>query len=89
MAHVKAAKVTASQGSNVRGKRRGVKVFGGTKVKSGSIIVRQLGTRYLPGKNVGVGRDYTLYAKVSGTVIFKNATGRKRGRKIVDVIPET
>lgn len=87
MAHVKAAKVTASQGSNVRGKRRGIKIFGGSKVKTGEIIVRQLGTKYLPGKNVRLGRDYTIYALIDGVVVFKNATGRKRGKKVVNVLP--
>ncbi len=87
MAHVTAAKSTARQKGNVRGKRRGVKVYTGTKVKSGSILVRQLGTKYLPGKNVGVGRDYSLYAKIDGVVQFRNATKYKRGKKVVHVIP--
>ncbi|BDQ04605.1 MAG: 50S ribosomal protein L27 [Candidatus Dojkabacteria bacterium] len=87
MAHVTAAKSTARQKGNVRGKRRGVKVYTGTKVKSGSILVRQLGTKYLPGKNVGMGRDYTLYAKIDGVVQFRNTTGYKRGKKVVHVVP--
>lgn len=60
MAHTTAAKVTASQKGNVRGKRRGIKTFGGQYVQAGSIIVRQLGTKVHAGKNVGVGRDFTL-----------------------------
>ena len=87
MAHVTAAKVTASQGGNVRGKRRGVKVFGGGKVKPGTIIIRQLGFRYVPGDNVGVGRDYTIYSMIDGVVKFTHATGKRRGRKVVNVIP--
>jgi len=51
---------------------RGVKRFGGQKVKAGTIIVRQCGTRYKPGKNVGLGNDYTLYALLEGTVRFQS-----------------
>ena len=54
---------------------RGVKRFGGQKVTAGTILVRQFGTRYKPGKNVGLGSDYTLYALVDGTVRFQ--TGRR------------
>ncbi len=87
MAHTTAAKVTASQKGNVIGKRRGVKIFGGQAVKAGGIIVRQLGTLYHPGKNVGMGKDYTLFALAEGTVSFTNTTGHKRGKKIVHVKP--
>jgi len=87
MAHVTAAKVTAKQSGNVRGKRRGIKAFGGTKVKVGAILVRQLGTKIIAGKNVGMGRDYTLYAKADGVVTYSNATSYKRGKKIVNVLP--
>lgn len=87
MAHVTAAKSTARQKGNVRGKRRGIKVYAGTKVKAGAIIVRQLGTKILPGKNVGLGRDYTIFAKIDGIVQFTNGTGHKRGRKVVNVLP--
>ncbi len=77
----------SSQGStqNTRdspGKRLGIKRFGGQVVKPGEIIVRQRGTRFWPGRNVGMGRDYTLYAKVLGRVEF---AGRKR--RYVNVIP--
>jgi large subunit ribosomal protein L27 len=54
---------------------RGVKRFGGQKVTAGTILVRQCGTRYKPGKNVGLGKDYTLYALEAGTVRFQ--TGRR------------
>jgi large subunit ribosomal protein L27 len=87
MAHTTAAKVTATQKGNVKGKRRGIKRFAGTKVSAGEVLVRQLGTKVHPGKNVGMGRDYTLYAKESGTVKFTNATGFKRGKKIVNILP--
>lgn len=83
MAHTKA------QGS-VRGnrdsisKRLGVKVFGGQKVISGNIIIRQKGTRVFPGDGVGMGKDYTLFAVVKGIVNFKT----KRGKKVVEVVNE-
>jgi len=87
MAHTTAAKVTASQKGNVIGKRRGIKAYGGEKVTAGSILVRQLGTKYHPGKNVLVGRDFTLFSKVDGVVKFTNGTGFKRTQKIVHVLP--
>ena len=64
------------------GKRLGVKRFGGEWVNAGTIIVRQRGTKYGPGKNVGVGRDYTIYATSPGYVRFE---GRKK--KYVSVLP--
>lgn len=63
------------------GKRLGVKIFGGQKVKPGAIIVRQRGTKFHPGKGVGLGRDFTLYALKEGTVKFN----QKQGKKIVHV----
>jgi large subunit ribosomal protein L27 len=87
MAHTTAAKVTASQKGNVIGKRRGVKTPGGMKVKAGAILVRQLGKKIIPGKNVGMGKDYTLFAKMAGEVKFTKGTGFKRGRKIVNIVP--
>ncbi len=87
MAHVTAAKATATQRGNVIGKRRGVKCFSGEKVTAGSILVRQLGTKIFPGKNVGMGKDYTLFAEIDGVVSYSLATGYKRGRKIVNVLP--
>lgn len=86
MAHTKGQKLTAKQGVNIKGKRRGVKKFGGEPVKNGQIIIRQVGTKYHPGRNVGQGRDFTLFAKSDGIVQFRNMTGYKRGRKIVDVV---
>jgi large subunit ribosomal protein L27 len=87
MAHTTAAKVTASQKGNVIGKRRGPKKYGGEYVRIGGILVRQLGTKFHPGKNVGMGNDFTLYAKVDGIVKYTNGTGYKRGSKFVHVIP--
>ena len=86
MAHKKAASAGVRQGVNVAGKRLGVKVSGGQKVKIGSIIIRQKGTKYYPGRNTSMGRDFTIYAIAPGVVSFRNMTGSKRGRKAVDVV---
>ncbi|HBR10402.1 50S ribosomal protein L27 [Candidatus Bipolaricaulota bacterium] len=66
------------------GKRLGVKRFGGQWVNVGTIIVRQRGTKFKPGKNVGLGRDHTIYAATAGFVRFVG-----RGKKYVDVLPAT
>ena len=71
MAHTKAGGSRAAQGSERRGKRLGVKVFGGQRVKVGDIVVRQRGTKFHPGENVGLGRDFTLFAKKEGKLLFK------------------
>jgi large subunit ribosomal protein L27 len=78
MAHKKAGG-SSKNGRDSNGQRRGVKRFSGQKVKAGNIIVRQLGTRIHPGNNVGVGKDYTLFALVDGVVTFerKGRTGKK------------
>jgi large subunit ribosomal protein L27 len=70
-------------GRDSNAQRLGVKVFGGTKITAGTIIIRQRGTRTHPGKNVGIGRDDTLFALTDGSVKF----GERAGRKIVDVVP--
>lgn len=59
------------------GQRRGVKRYGGQVVGGGEIIVRQCGTKIHPGENVGMGRDFTLYAKIAGVVEFKNRLNKK------------
>ncbi len=69
MSHKKAAGST-SNGRDSRSKRRGVKLFGGQTVTTGSIIVRQKGTVWHPGKNVGMGRDFTLFALSDGKVAY-------------------
>ncbi len=85
MAHKKAQASKAYQKSNVAGKRLGVKLFGGQQVKIGQIIVRQRGTKIRPGKNVGLGRDHTIYALKDGLVEF----GKERdGRTKVSVAVE-
>jgi len=69
MAHKKGQGATRN-GRDSRPQFRGIKAFGGQKVKAGTILVRQCGTRFRPGRNVGLGGDYTLFAKASGTVVF-------------------
>ena len=83
MAHKKAAG-SSRNGRDSAGQRRGVKRFGGQKVLAGNILVRQLGTRLHAGKNVGTGRDYTLFAKIDGVVAFERMG---RSRKRVSVYP--
>ena len=68
---------SSRNGRDTIGKRRGVKRFGGQAVKAGNILVRQLGTKIHPGQNVGLGRDYTLFALIDGVVTFERY-GRDR-----------
>lgn len=70
MAHKKAGG-SSRNGRDSAGKRYGVKRFAGQKVRAGSIIIRQKGTKIHPGENVGMGKDYTLFAKVDGIVAFE------------------
>ena len=70
MAHKKSGG-SSNNGRDSAGRRYGVKIYGGQRIKAGSIIIRQLGTRIHPGVNVGMGRDYTLYAKIDGVVEFE------------------
>jgi large subunit ribosomal protein L27 len=77
MAHKKAGGSTRN-GRDSSGKRLGIKKFGGQLVKAGSIIARQRGTNIHPGKNVGVGRDYTLFAKIDGLVTFERSGKYKK-----------
>jgi large subunit ribosomal protein L27 len=83
MAHKKAGG-SSRNGRDSQGQRRGVKVFGGQTVIAGNIIVRQVGTRIHPGKNVGMGRDYTLFAKIDGVVLYDRLD---KERKRVSVLP--
>ena len=75
MAHKKASGATRQHPSRA-GKRRGVKAYGGQKITGGSIIVRQKGTKIKAGKNVGKGRDHTLFALKDGIVSFRKKLGR-------------
>jgi large subunit ribosomal protein L27 len=83
MAHKKAGG-SSRNGRDSQGQRRGVKVFGGETVRAGNIIVRQLGTRIHPGKNVGMGRDFTLFSKIDGIVRYDRLD---KERKRVNVMP--
>ena len=74
---------STKNGRDSAAKRLGVKAFDGTVVTAGSILVRQRGTRFHPGRNVGRGGDDTLFALVDGAVKF----GSRKGRKVVDVLP--
>lgn len=76
MASKKAAGSTKN-GRDSRGQRLGVKRFGGERVIPGTILIRQRGTRFYPGTNVGMGRDFTLFALKSGTVTFKRIGNNK------------
>ncbi len=83
MAHKKGQGSTRN-GRDSQGQRRGVKVYGGQSVTAGAIIVRQLGTKLHPGNNVGLGRDYSIFAKIDGTVKFER---KDKTRKKVSVYP--
>lgn len=83
MAHKK-GQGSSRNGRDSPGQRRGVKRFGGEKVLAGNILVRQTGTKFRPGRNVGVGRDYTLFALIDGQVTFEVKTG---GKKYVSITP--
>lgn len=82
MAHKKSAG-SARNGRDSISKRLGVKKFGGEKINAGSIIIRQRGSRFKPGKNVGMGKDDTLFALSSGFVKFIN----RDNKKYVEVVP--
>ncbi len=82
MAHKKGGGSTRN-GRDSNAKRLGIKRYGGQNVGPGVIIVRQKGTKYRPGNNVGVGRDYTIYSLIDGQVTFEN----RYGRKVVSVYP--
>jgi large subunit ribosomal protein L27 len=76
MAHKK-GEGSVKNGRDSHSKRLGVKIFGGQPAIAGNILVRQRGTQYHPGKNVGVGKDYTLFALTDGTVEFRKGRGDK------------
>ncbi len=84
MAHKKAGG-SSRNGRDSAGQRLGVKKFGGEQVIPGNIIVRQRGTKFYPGANVGMGKDHTLFAKVQGRVAFRH---KALGRTFVVVEPE-
>ncbi len=82
MAHKKGGG-SSSNGRDSNSKRLGVKKYAGEHVVSGNILIRQRGTKIKPGKNVGMGKDHTIFAVVEGTVMFDITRGRKR----VNVVP--
>jgi large subunit ribosomal protein L27 len=83
MAHKKAGG-SSRNGRDSESKRLGVKKFGGEAVIPGNIIIRQRGTRFKPGDNVGLGKDHTIFAKIAGNVTFRTT---KNDRKVVSVEP--
>jgi large subunit ribosomal protein L27 len=85
MAHKKAGG-SSRNGRDSQSKRLGVKLFGGQMAIAGNILVRQRGTRFHPGVNVGCGKDHTLFAKADGQVVFE--IKGPRGRKLVSVRPQ-
>jgi len=85
MAHKKAGG-SSRNGRDTAGRRLGVKKFGGESVISGNIIIRQRGTKYHPGENVGMGKDHTLFSTVVGNVKFDKKT---EGRTFVSVVPSS
>lgn len=82
MAHKKGGG-SSRNGRNSPGQRLGVKLFGGQRAKAGNVIVRQCGTKIVPGANVGMGRDFTLFALCDGYVKFEE----RKGKKVVSIIP--
>ena len=85
MAHKKAGG-SSRNGRDSPGQRLGLKIFGGEEVLAGNIIARQRGTKWHPGRNVGVGRDHTLFALINGRVEFRS---KAKGRVFVSVLPMT
>lgn len=81
MAHKKGGG-SSRNGRDSAGKRLGVKRFAGQRVRAGNILIRQVGSRIHPGRNVGMGKDYTLYAKIDGVVAFQKIG---KDRKVVSV----
>jgi large subunit ribosomal protein L27 len=84
MAHKK-GQGSSRNGRDSPGQRRGVKVYGSEKVQAGNILVRQLGTLIHPGPNVGMGKDFTLFALVDGKVRYTKTRG---DRRVVSIVPE-
>lgn len=82
MAHKKGVG-SSDNGRDSKSKRLGVKLFGGQSAIAGNIIIRQRGTKFHPGRNVGIGKDFTLYALTDGTIQFQT---KKRDRTFVNVL---
>ena len=90
MAHKKAGG-SSKNGRDSNAKRRGVKRFGGEVVSAGEVLIRQKGTKFRPGENVGLGKDFTLFALISGRVEFSNKAitrfdGRRYEKTFVNIV---
>lgn len=85
MAHKKAGG-SSRNGRDSAGRRLGIKLFGGEEVVAGNILARQRGTKWHAGRNVGTGKDHTLYARIAGKVMFDT---KAKGRIFVSVLPTT
>ena len=83
MAHKK-GQGSSRNGRDSQGQRRGIKIYGSEKVAAGNILVRQVGTLIHPGSNVGMGKDYTLFALIDGTVKYSRTRG---DRRVVSIVP--
>ena len=77
MAHKK-GQGSSRNGRDSNAQRRGIKVYGGQKIHAGSIIVRQVGTKIHPGNNVGLGKDYTLFSKIDGIVMYERLDKKRK-----------
>ncbi len=77
MAHKK-GQGSSRNGRDSNAQRRGIKVFGGQKINAGAIIVRQVGTKIHPGKNVGLGKDYTIFSKIEGIVTYEKLDKKRK-----------
>ncbi|TVM18787.1 50S ribosomal protein L27 [Oceanidesulfovibrio indonesiensis] len=86
MAHKKAGG-SSRNGRDSQGQRRGVKRFAGQEVKAGNILVRQLGTKFHPGLNVGLGKDFTLFALSDGVVRFEKYRRNRKVKTRISVVP--
>jgi large subunit ribosomal protein L27 len=84
MAHKK-GQGSSRNGRDSAGQRRGVKIYGSEAVEAGNILVRQLGTKFHPGANVGMGKDFTLFALTGGTVRYSRTRG---DRRVVSIVPK-
>lgn len=83
MAHKK-GQGSSRNGRDSNSQRRGIKVFGGEKINAGSIIVRQLGTKIHPGVNVGLGKDFTIFAKIDGIVKYERLDKKRKKVSVYD-----
>ena len=87
MAHKK-GQGSSRNGRDSNGQRRGVKIYAGERVRAGNILVRQVGTRVHPGENVGVGRDWTLFALIDGTVKYERYGKDRRRVRVLPAPPQ-